>query len=59
VSFAYGVVGSQHAAMKARNKTIAGLRGEVYKLITERQLRDEELSQLWPLRQHDGELDWL
>ena len=45
--------------MKARNKTIACLRGEVGKLTAEKQVMDEKLAQLRPLRQHVGELDRL
>jgi len=35
-SFAYRVVSSQQTTLKAMNKTIAGLRGEVGKLTTEK-----------------------
>jgi len=38
--YAFGVLGSQHAALKAKSKTIAGLIEEVDKLVTEKQTMD-------------------
>jgi len=39
------------AALKTKSKNITGLK-EVGKLVTEKQTMDEELTQLWPLRQY-------
>ena len=40
-----------------KSKTITGLKEEVDKLASKKHIMDEELAQLWPLRQHMSELD--
>jgi len=44
VSLAYGYVGTQQSLLKARNRIITGLRGEVGKLTTEKKEMGEELA---------------
>ena len=46
MSLAYQLVGTQQSILKARNKTIVGLRGEVDKLTADKKKMGEELARL-------------
>ena len=58
VSLVYRLVGTQQPALKAGNKIIMGLRGEVDKLTAEKKVMGEELARLQAdMRQHGEEME--